>query len=97
VQEIVKLFVIWNIQMWLEAAKAIDLLGLHVYIQIAYVLSAVQLPNRSYRRDQGLHQEEVSHFLTLCEACHGIEKYRTETPPVDALTGAVNTLPNYSW
>lgn len=81
----------------LEAAKAIDLFRLHVYIQIVRVLSAIQFPNSSYHRDQGLHQEEVSHFLTLCEACHMIVKFNTETPLVDALTGAVNTLPSYRW
>ena len=81
--------------MWLEAAKAIDLFGLHVYIQIVHVLSAIRFPNRSYHRDQGLLQEEVSHFVTPCEACHMIVKFNTETPPVGALTGAANTLPSY--
>lgn len=46
--------------MWLEVAKAIDLFRLHVYIQIVYGLCAVQSPNHSDHRDQGLLQEEVS-------------------------------------
>lgn len=82
--------------MWLEAAKAIDLFRLHVYIQIVHVLSAIQFPNCSYRRDQGLLQEEVSHVLTPC-VNFMIVKFNTETPPVGALTGAVNTLPSYRW
>lgn len=68
-QEIVKLFVIRNIQMWLETAKVIDLSKSHVCIQIVYVLSAIQFPSWSYHEAQGLHQEGVSHSPPLCKAC----------------------------
>uniref|UniRef100_A0A663NER3 Ring finger protein 150 n=1 Tax=Athene cunicularia TaxID=194338 RepID=A0A663NER3_ATHCN len=69
-------------------------------ISVALCLSVPILlffPDLSDHRHQGLHQEEASHFLTPCEACHMIVKFSTDTPPVDALTGAVNTLPGYRW
>lgn len=89
----VKLFIVWYISMWLESVKTIDHFRLYVSTQCISCLPYSFLT--AVIGDQGLIQEAVSHFPTVCEPCHVSLKFNTETLLVSTLTGAVDTLPSW--